>query len=58
MQLSDFNLSFQIAIYHPIANNNCQNVVPPVLLLYSDTRRVFFEEEQPCIARVPPVIMN
>ena len=52
MQWSDFNLLFQIGIYHLIANNNCQNVVPLVLLLCSDTPGGFFEEEQPCIIYV------
>ena len=43
------NLSLQIVIYHPILNNNCNNVFTPVcvMLRYSDTRGVVLKEEQP-----------
>ena len=27
----DFNLPFQIVIYHPILSNKCNNIFPPVL---------------------------
>ena len=58
MQRSIFNLLFQIAIYHPIMNNNCNNVASIVLLLYSDTPGVVLKEEQPYIAQFPPDIIN
>ena len=50
MQRLLFNLPFQIVIYHPITSNNCNNIVPTVLLLYGDTPKVATEEEKPYIA--------
>ena len=51
MQRLVFSLLFQIASYHPIMNNNCNNyVVSTVLLLHSDTPGVVLKEEQPYIA--------
>ena len=64
MKCSEFNLPFQIAIYLFIKSNNCNNVVPPVILdsspsnLYSDTPRVVLKEEQRNIAPFAPVIIN
>ena len=47
---SVFNLSFQGFIHHPILSNNCINVFPAVLLLYSVTPGDVLEEEQPYFA--------
>ena len=33
-------------------SNNCNNVVPPVLLLCSDAPEIILKEEQPCICAV------
>ena len=53
-----FNLLFQIPMYHSITSNNYTYVVPPVLLLYSDTPGVVLEEEKPYITQFPPVIIH
>ena len=39
----------QLKSYIPITSNNCNNVFPPVLHLYSVTPGVVLEEEQLCI---------
>ena len=58
MQCSIFNWTFKIVIYDPTTSNNCSNVVPVVLLLYSDTPGVTLNEEQPYIAQFPLGIIN
>ena len=58
MKCSVFNLPSLIAIYPFITSNNCNNDVPPVLLLYRDTTGIVLEEELPNITQFPPVIIN
>ena len=55
---SVFNFLFQVVIYHPIWSNNYNNVFPPALLLYSVSPGVILEEEQSCIAKFTPGIIN
>ena len=55
---SVFNFLFQDVIYHPIWSSNCNNVFPPVLLLYSVSPGVILKEEQSCIAKFTPGIIN
>ena len=58
MRSSVFNLSFQIAIFHPIMSNNCDYFFLPVLPLYSVAPRVVLEKEQPYIASLTPGIIS
>ena len=53
MQCSIFEL-FQIPIHNSITSNNCSNVIPSVLFLYSDFPGVVLEKEQPYIVYFPP----
>ena len=53
-----FKLPFQITIFHSITSNNCNNVVPRVLRLYSETHQVVFDEEQPCVAQFAQTRIN
>ena len=39
-------------------SNSCNNVAPPVLLLYCDTPGVIFDEKQPYISQLPLGIIN
>ena len=52
------NLPFENFLYHPIINNNCNNVVPPVLPLYSYTPGDVLKEEHQYIAQFPSGIIN
>ena len=59
MQCSVFNLTLQIAVYHPtITGNKYNNVVPPGLLLYIDTPENVLNEKQPFITQFSPGINN
>ena len=53
-----FNFLFQVVIYDPVWSNNCNNVFPLVLLLHSVSPGVILEEEQSCIAKFTPGIIN
>ena len=59
MQCSVFNLTLQIAVYHPtITDNKYNNVVPPGLLLYIDTPENVLNENHPFITQFSPGINN
>ena len=53
-----FNLPFENVIYQPITNNNCTNVAPPVLFLYTDTPGVVRKDEQRYIVQFPLVTIS
>ena len=59
MQCSVFNLTLQIAVYHPtITGNKYNNVVPPGFLLYIDTPENVLNENHPFITQSSPGINN
>ena len=55
-----FGFQFAFSNFHPLycMINNCNIVVPHVLLQYCDTPGVVFKEEQRCIAQIPPDLIK